>query len=132
MARHNEIGKIGEDLASKWLTKKGFTIIDRNYSRKWGEIDIVARETTGRVHFVEVKSVSYETRRQLEWAVTHETYRPEDNVHANKQRRLKKAIQTWILDKRYKGQFQIDIITVRIVLDERFARVNYLDDVVFE
>jgi putative endonuclease len=132
MARHNEIGKIGEDLASKWLTEKGFTVIDRNYSRKWGEIDIVARETTGKVHFVEVKSVSYETRERLDWAVTHETYRPEDNVHKNKQDRLKRAIQTWILDKKYKGEFQIDIITVRIVLNERFGRVHYLDGVVFE
>ena len=124
--------KIGEDIASEWLTKKGFVILDRNYSRKWGEIDIVARGTGNLLHFVEVKSVSYETRRNLEWSVARETYRPEENVHVNKQKRLKKAIQTWILDRRYKGLFQIDIIVVRVVLDEKFARVYYLDNVIFE
>ena len=54
MARHNEIGKIGEQVAQKWLKTKGFTIKDINYRKKYGEIDIVARGTTGKVHFVEV------------------------------------------------------------------------------
>jgi putative endonuclease len=139
MARHNEIGKIGEDIAAKWAVSRGMTLIERNYRRKWGEIDIVARlpagqagETSGKLHFIEVKSVSYETKSDLDWAVTHETYRPEDNVHKNKQDRLKRAIQTWILDKKYNGNFQIDIVTVRIVLDEEYARIHYLDNVIFE
>jgi putative endonuclease len=132
MARHNEIGKIGEDIAAEWLASRGMTVIEQNYSRKWGEIDIVTRGTEGVVHFVEVKSVSYETRAQLDYAVSHETYRPEDNVHRNKQDRLKRAIQTWILDKKYNGEFQIDIITVRLVPREKFARVKYMENVVFE
>ena len=132
MAKHNEIGKVGEDLAMHWLIKGGFTIIERNYSRKWGEIDIVARGTSDRLHFVEVKSVSYGTEYDLKYAVTHETYRPEDNVHKNKQDRLKRAIQTWMLEHKYEGEFQIDIVTVRIVLDDKFAQINLIENVVFE
>jgi putative endonuclease len=132
MARHNEIGKVGEDVVTKWLIDHGHEIIERNYRKKWGEIDIVSREKTRNIHFIEVKSVSYETRANLDWAVTHDTYRPEDNVHKNKQDRLKRAIQTWILEKKYKGEWQIDILTVRIVPHERYARVYLLDNVIFE
>jgi putative endonuclease len=132
MARHNEIGKMGEDLAAKWLISKGFHIVERNYLRKWGEIDIVARETLKRMVFVEVKTVSYETKDALAWAVTHETWRPEDKIHANKQMRLKRAIQTWISDHAYDGECQIDILTVRMVPREKFAQINRLENVIFE
>lgn len=131
MAKHNIIGKVGENIAEKWLISKDFRIIERNYRKKWGEIDIVARGT-GKIHFVEVKSVSYETKWDLEYAVTHETWRPEENVHREKIRRLKNAIQTWILENKYKGEFQIDILMVRIVEDDKFAQVNILDNVIFE
>ena len=145
MAEHNVIGKIGEDLAEKWLVSRGMTIIERNYRKKWGEIDIVALES-GRlaslpvgqacgthkiVHFVEVKSVSYETKQDLDWAVSHGTYRPEDNVHRNKQDRLKRAIQTWVAEHTYTGKFQIDIVTVRIVSREKYSRVKIIENVVF-
>jgi putative endonuclease len=132
VAKHNVIGKIGEDIAEKWLIQKGFTIIERNYLKKWGEIDIVARGTGGKVHFVEVKSVSYETKAHLEHAVSHETWRPEENVHREKIRRMKNAIQTWVLENKYKGEFNIDILTVRIVQHEKFAQVNMLGSVIFE
>jgi putative endonuclease len=132
MARHNEIGKIGEDIATEWLVSRGMTVIERNYSRKWGEIDIVTRGIEGLIHFVEVKSVSYETKQDLEWSVTRETHRPEDNVHKNKQDRLKRAIQTWILDKKYTGEFQIDIMVVYLVPREKFAKVKLLENIIFE
>jgi putative endonuclease len=132
MAIHNEIGFIGEDLAAIWLRNKGFAILDRNYRRKWGEIDIVARGTDKKVHFVEVKSVSHETKADLESAVLRGTYRPEDNVHKNKQDRLKRAIQTWISDNSYEDEVVIDILTVRIVPREKYAQVNLIENVVFE
>ncbi len=51
------VGKIGEDCACKYLQKLGYKIVDRNYLKKWGEIDIVAQKDK-KLHFVEVKSVS--------------------------------------------------------------------------
>ena len=51
-----KIGEIGENVAAKFLMKHGFAILDRNYTKKWGEIDIVA-EKDNLLHFVEVKSV---------------------------------------------------------------------------
>lgn len=132
MARHNEIGKIGEDIAAKWLVSRGMEIIERNYNRKWGEIDIVARGTEGLVHFVEVKTVSYETKYDLDYAVTHETWRPEDNVHRNKIDRLKRAIQTWLAENTYEGEWVTDIIALRLVPRERIARIKLIENVIFD
>ena len=131
MAKHNEIGKNGEGIASKWLVSRKFIILERNYLKKHGEIDIVARETD-KIHFIEVKSVSYETKSYLEYAISHETWRPEENVHHSKIRRFKNTIETWLIENDYRGEWQIDILTVRLVPDEKFAQVNMIENVVFE
>ncbi len=123
---------MGEDIAVQYLSSGGFSIIERNYLKKWGEIDIVARETSGITHFVEVKSVSYETRSILETSVTHETYRPEDRVHRNKQERLKRAIQSWIAENKYNGEFKIDIAIVYLVPRGKYAQVKLLENVIFD
>lgn len=44
MAEHNRTGKKGEQLASRWLRERGFTILHRNWRHGRSEIDIVARE----------------------------------------------------------------------------------------
>lgn len=131
MAKHNQIGKIGEEIACKWLNSRGFTIIQQNYWKKFGEIDIVARETA-KIHLIEVKSVSYETKHELDYAVSHETWRPEENVHKDKQRKLKNAIQAWLIENKYEGEWQIDILSVQIVPREKYALVKLLDNVIFE
>ena len=49
-----ESGKFGEDKAAEYLRKKGYGIIRRNFSCRFGEIDIIA-ENTGFLVFAEVK-----------------------------------------------------------------------------
>ncbi len=131
MAKHNQIGKIGEEIACKWLISRGFTIIQQNYWKKLGEIDIVARETE-KIHLIEVKSVSYGTKDDLDYAVSHETWRPEENVHKDKQRKLKNAIQAWLIENKYEGEWQIDILSVQMVPREKYALVKRLVNVIFE
>lgn len=132
MALHNKIGNIGEDIATRWLEKNLLHVIGRNYRKKWGEIDIVARETSGKVHFVEVKTVSYETKHDLERAILLGTYRPEENIHILKQKRLARTIQTWISENRYEGKWQVDIVTIRVVPDEKYCRLKLFDNIIFE
>jgi Holliday junction resolvase-like predicted endonuclease len=127
----NRVGGIGETIAANWLENQGFSIIERNYLKKWGEIDIVAHETD-RYHFVEVKTVSYETKAALEWAVTHETWRPEDNVHKAKLERIGRTIETWIHQHSYTGNWVIDLVIVRIVPRDMFATVKMLPNIIIE
>jgi len=126
-----KLGDIGENIACDYLVKYGFEILDRNYLRKWGELDIIAKKK-GTIHFIEVKSVSCES---LPNNVTHVTnkdaYRPEENVHPWKLKRLSRAMQTYILEKRLDDmEFQLDIITVKIDQTNHKARVELIENII--
>lgn len=73
MAEHNETGKLGEDLAAKYLESLGFTIFDRNYNYQKAEIDLVAY-IPEELHFVEVKTRSNTTTFKPEEALTPEKW----------------------------------------------------------
>jgi len=124
------IGNYGEELAAKYLIGKGFSILDRNYLKKWGEIDIVARGTDGKVHFVEVKTVSYETKADLQAAAERRTWRPEENVHPFKLRKLQRAIESWLMEKHYEVEWQIDVVAIRVVPREKYATVKLITNVI--
>jgi putative endonuclease len=123
-----ETGNIGEDIAAAFLQKSGFSILERNYTKKWGEIDIVAQKEHC-VHFVEVKTVSYQTKEDLERAVSHGTWRPEEQVHQFKMYQIAKALETWISEHNYDGDWVIDVIGVRIVPRETYATVNFIENI---
>ena len=125
-----KIGQIGEDCACQYLDKNGYKVIDRNYLKKWGEIDIVVKKDK-KIHFVEVKSVSRETIED----VNHETldgYRPEDNIHPWKLKRLGRAIQSYLLEKDISDDidWQFDVVTVYLDMNKRLSRVFLLEDIV--
>ena len=131
--KKNQVGAFGEQITVNYLKNKGFTVLDTNYLKKWGEIDVVARETVGNnqiIRFVEVKTVSYETKTDLDRAVTHETWRPEENVHYKKIQRMNRAIESWLQENNCDLDWQIDIAAVRIVTRERFASVKYIPNVI--
>jgi putative endonuclease len=129
--KKNQVGALGEAVAAKYLKKAGFVIVATNYLKKWGEIDIVARGT-GVIRFVEVKTVSYETKPELNQAISRGTWRPEENVHRAKITRLNRAIESWITEHNYTGDWEIDVIAVRIVPREKYATVKYLPNVVLD
>lgn len=121
-------GDLGESLACRYLQDNDHFILDRNFWRKWGELDIVSQKDDV-VHFVEVKTVSYETITNLEWAVTHETWRPEEQVHRFKLHQIEKALETWLQVNNWSGNWQIDVIGVRIVPRETYCTVNLLENI---
>ncbi len=125
----NKIGAYGESIACRYLQKQGFTILSTNYLKPWGEIDLVSRGKDNLVHFVEVKTVSYDSRVRLEQSVSRATYRPEENVHPKKLQRLQRAIQSWLEEKHYDGEWQIDVAAVRVVPTERYATIRIIPNV---
>jgi putative endonuclease len=122
------LGDLGESASCEYLRRHGFSILERNYLRKWGEIDIIARKD-GIIHFIEVKSVS---RKTSLWGVTHGTgYRPEENVHPQKLKRLARALQTYILEQKLDdAPWQLDVMTALIDTEARQARVEMLENIV--
>ena len=119
-----KIGDIGEEVAVKYLERKGFRILERNYLRKWGEIDIVA-EKGNLLSFIEVKSVSRESG-------SRETYRPEENVHPAKLKRLHRAIRTYLLDRKVPDsrEWRVDVACVYLDFSTRKAKVEMLENVI--
>ncbi len=72
-----------------------------------------------RVHFVEVKTVSYET-----------TYRPEDNVHEQKLRRLSRVIQAYLISHGTDDEWQFDVVCVYVDREGKRAKVKVIPDIV--
>ena len=131
-----KIGEIGENIAVKFLVKHGFSIIDRNYTKKWGEIDIVA-EKENKLYFIEVKSVSRETLNTFipkSYNDSDERYehRPEDNMHPWKLKRLSRTIQTYLLSKNIDEgkEWQVDLLVVYLCQKEKKAKVKVVSDII--
>jgi len=122
------IGDLGEEIACKYLERKGFRIVDRNYLKPWGEIDIVA-ESPQILSFIEVKTV---TREPSKGDVSCESIRPEENMHPAKLRRLHRAVQTYLLDHKVSEsrEWRIDLACVYLDFATRRAKVEMFENVI--
>lgn len=78
------IGRLGEDMACRFLESNGHMVLERNYRSGHLEIDIITQDSRG-IHFVEVK-----TRRRNVQAP------PQDNVDTGKQRRIATAAKRYM------------------------------------
>ena len=128
-----KIGEIGENIAVKFLMKHDFLIEDRNYTKKWGEIDIIA-EKDGKLYFIEVKSVSRSNLDNVN-NVSQETldhYNPEDNMHPWKLRRMSRTIQTYLLDKKIgdEKEWQVDLLVVFLDVKNKKAKIKIVKDII--
>jgi putative endonuclease len=126
MAKHNEVGNIGEKVASEYLKSKGHVVIFRNYRKPYGEIDIVSKNA-GIVHFVEVKTVSHETS---VGSGTGDFFRPEENVHQQKVKRLLRTIGAYLFENGENGEWQFDVVAVILDQNKKTAKVRFLENVV--
>ena len=114
MAEHNELGKLGEELAVEFLRKDGYEILETNWTFQKAEIDIIAqKENTLAV--VEVK-----TRSSLEFGL------PQDFVKPKKIQLLVKAINEYVVSKDLDIEVRFDIIAVHKE-DKSFA-IEHLKD----
>jgi putative endonuclease len=84
--KHLFLGRSGEELACRFLKKKGYKILEKNYRGRLGEIDVVAREG-GCLVFVEVKTRS-----------TTSHGHPLESIDSRKQRQLAKAAGEYLAD----------------------------------
>ena len=201
-----KIGDLGEGIACNYLKNKGFKVIDRNYWKPWGEIDIIVKKQ-GIIHFVEVKTVQMQNGRRIMQnkrgnsdviretsivknksdvnfikqifkffigeadGVAHEThnnvnhetilhdsafnlhssavlstpgdktikkrqeldeYRPEDNVHHWKLKKLSRVIRTYLIEKDPNNQLEwkFDVITVKLSIKDKTAKIEWLKDII--
>lgn len=102
-----EIGIFGENLAAYWLEQNlGWTIIERNWHCRYGELDIIAFTPHRTLVFVEVK-----TRRSTVTGL------PQESVTPTKQRHLRRAASMWFMDPTHRAAhngMRFDVIALLI------------------
>ncbi|PJE64175.1 MAG: hypothetical protein COU90_03685 [Candidatus Ryanbacteria bacterium CG10_big_fil_rev_8_21_14_0_10_43_42] len=134
-------GDIGESIVEMFLVKQGWCIIERNYLRKWGEIDIVA-EKGDIIHFIEVKSsisnflnpendVSYETMDVIYTKNPPFFYRPEENMTFGKMKRFERSIRSYHMEhsELEDREFVIDVYCVLLDFLSNKAIIYSIDNV---
>lgn len=128
MAKHIQVGKIGEEIAERYLKKKGYTIIRKNYRQTYGEIDIVARSSDRVVVYVEVKTV------RMYNDVNKNNITPEDNLTRHKLAKLQRVCRAYIhkhesyVDEK-KG-WRIDLIAIDLFVEPHIVKRNWWGSIV--
>jgi putative endonuclease len=110
-----ELGKKGEDLALRFLKKRGYRIIEQNYVCKMGEMDLIAKEKDT-LAFIEVK-----TRTSTAFGP------PQLAVNSSKQRQLSKVALYFLKEKKLedvKARFDV----VAIILDQNGEEIELIKD----
>jgi putative endonuclease len=100
MAKHNELGKLGEEMAVAFLQKNGYTILETNWTFQKAEIDIIAQKETV-LAIVEVK-----TRSSIDFGL------PQDFVKPKKIQLLVKAVNEYIVSNDLDINARFDIIAI--------------------
>ena len=121
-----EIGGIGENIAAEFLRRKGFEILQMNYLKPWGEIDIIAAKE-GVVRFVEVKSVSREPSQDI--SRENNDHRPEELVHQFKLQKVARTAEMYMNDTGDQRDFQIDVVGVFLDFKNRKAKCRLFEQV---
>ena len=117
MYRAHEIGKLGENEAAKYLQEKGYKILDKNFSCKRGEIDIIALEKD-EIVFIEIKS-----RENTKYGL------PSEAVDKRKLEHIYKTAEYYLYTRNLQSQkCRIDVI--EIYIKENTIIINHLKQVI--
>lgn len=100
MAEHNELGKLGEELAIEFLQKEGYEILETNWVFQKAELDIIARKDDFLIA-VEVK-----TRSSIEFGL------PQEFVKPKKIQLLAKAINEYVISNDFDVNVRFDVISI--------------------
>jgi len=113
-----QLGDIGENLATDYLERNNYQIIERNYWKPIGEIDIIAKKGKKTVFF-EVKT-----------GILGYDLRPEDNLTVSKQKKLKRIVSEYLSSYNlYDSDYQIDILIVYLYKNRTLARIEHIENV---
>lgn len=100
MAEHNDLGKLGEDLAVEFLLKNGYEILETNWTFQKAEIDIIAKKENT-LAIIEVK-----TRSSIDFGL------PQDFVKPKKIQLLVKAVNEYVISNNLDFEVRFDIIAI--------------------
>lgn len=112
-----EIGKIGENIACRYLEKNNYKIICKNYRTKIGEIDIIAQDITKEIVFIEVK-----TRQNLNYGYPIEAINKQKLMHI-----YRTAALYILLNNLERNNIRFDAVEVYIANNK--AKVRHIKNI---
>ena len=113
-----ETGRLGEDIARKYLEQKGYIIIDQNYKNKYAEIDLIAQDGDGLV-FVEVK-----TRTGEQFGM------PEQSINRDKMLRLIRNARAYMAIKNQNNMnYRIDAVCIVLDRNKEIERIDHYQNI---
>src|SRR3972149_5142187 len=118
--RTSELGFLAENLAARYLEKKGYAVLELNYRKPWGEIDIIASKE-GILVFVEVKA----NRKIIAG------FEPELRANSSKIEKVVRTARTYLAERKY-GQdqeWQVDIITIELDEPRDMAKIRHFKNI---
>lgn len=116
--RKKRLGKIGEEFACDYLTHHHYRILERNFQKRYGELDIVALKDNTLV-FVEVK-----TRIGRKFGL------PEEAVTPRKLAEVKQTVLFYkMLHPELPEAMRIDVIGIELNSDETLQYFNHIKNV---
>ncbi len=118
MSQHNDVGKIGEGIARKFLEEKGYKIIEQNYRTKYSEIDLVALKDK-KLIFVEVRT-----------KIGENFGTPEETIIGNKAKKVWQNASVYIAFKKWDGPARIDAICIVLKPDYNIERLSHYENIV--
>jgi len=121
--QHIKIGRVGEDIARRWLISRGHKIISQNWRLFWSEIDIITLKDT-KTFFVEVKTIARDHMSDFE----KEGVDPIDNLHEKKIKKLMRAIEIYT-SKNNIDDWELIGVLVYMAKVEKIAKVEMVDSI---
>jgi len=119
-----QFGDIGETIARKYLEKNKYQIIETNFQKPWGEIDIIASRKKD-IIFIEVKTKSS--------GIGDKYGLPEEEVSWWKQQKIIRTANMYLTEKDYPEDinWQIDVISIFLDWKTRKARIKHFKNAVY-
>lgn len=108
------LGDFGEKIAEGYLKKHGYTILEKNYRTRFGEVDIIAKEGEI-ICFVEVK-----TRTGTDFGL------PQEAVNFKKQNKIIRAALAYITENKFKGTWRIDVVAILIDKNKKTHNIELI------
>lgn len=116
MNRKGYFGQKGEEKTCEYLKMHGFSIVERNFRCRTGEIDIVARKRES-IHFVEVK-----TRSSTDYGF------PAESVTREKQRKILLACKYYLACHRELSNLRVQMDVAEVLMRDDKYYIRYVEN----
>lgn len=124
MAKKSQLGitgRIGEQLAKKYLLNDGYDVVGENITYSFGEIDLVAKKNDV-YYFVEVKAADINSKMAISLS---------ERLHPRKLNRFKKSVQAYIAaNNLYQHEVALMALLVKIDHHHKKSWIKVIDNIV--